>query len=64
MGLSVVQSQAASGPVSLEIFGMVEVEDEPLELPLPATIAVLPTPGESLPPVISFCLVSTPPRCC
>lgn len=54
MGLSVVQSQAASGPVSLEIFGMVEVEDEPLELPLPATTAVQPTPGEGLAPAISF----------
>ena len=50
--MSGVQSQAPPGPVSLEIFGVEEVEDAPLELPLHATITVLPpTPAQSLPPM-------------
>ncbi|KAL0024892.1 hypothetical protein WJX77_000588 [Trebouxia sp. C0004] len=43
-GVSEVVRQASPGPVSLEIFGLEEKEDEPLELPLQAAITVLPTP--------------------
>ncbi|KAL0038850.1 hypothetical protein WJX79_010660 [Trebouxia sp. C0005] len=42
-GVSEVVRQASPGPVSLEVFGLEETEDEPLELPLQAAITVLPT---------------------
>ena len=38
-----VGQQTSPGPISLELFGMVEAEDAPLELPVQATITVLPT---------------------
>lgn len=40
---SVVARQPSPGPISLELFGMEEAEDVPLELPVQATITVLPT---------------------
>ena len=40
---AVVARQASPGPISLELFGMEEAEDAPLELPVQATITVLPT---------------------
>lgn len=43
-GVSEVVRQPSPGPVSLEIFGLEEKEDEPLQLPLQAAITVLPTP--------------------
>ena len=36
--------QSSPGPISLELFGMEETEDAPLELPIQATITVLPKP--------------------
>ena len=48
VGLSEVVRQASPGPVSLEIFGLEEKEDEPLELPLQAAITVLPTPDPGM----------------
>jgi len=47
-GVSEVVRQASPGPVSLEIFGLEEKEDEPLELPLQAAITVLPTPDPGM----------------
>ena len=60
--------QSSPGPISLELFGMEETADEPLELPVQATIVVhfvpvpssaqadsmLPVPGESSSPVKSL----------
>ena len=42
---SVLGRQTSPGPISLELFGMEETEDAPLELPVQATITVLPTPA-------------------
>ena len=42
---SVLGDQTPSGPISLELFGMEETQDAPLELPVQATITVLPTPA-------------------
>ena len=40
---SVMGRQHSPGPISLELFGMEETQDAPLELPVQATITVLPT---------------------
>ena len=40
---SALGRQASPGPISLELFGMEETQDAPLELPVQATITVLPT---------------------
>lgn len=48
VGESEVVRQASPGPVSLEIFGLEEKEDEPLELPLQAAITVLSTPDPGM----------------
>jgi hypothetical protein len=47
-GVSEEVRQVSPGPVSLDIFGLQEKEDEPLQLPLQAAITVLPTPGPGM----------------
>lgn len=45
--------QSSPGPISLELFGMEETQDEPLELPVQATITVQFTPVLSSAPADS-----------
>lgn len=46
-GLQPPGQQPPPGPISLELFGMEDTEDEPLTLPVQATTAALPTPAFS-----------------
>lgn len=45
--------QSSPGPISLELFGMEETQDEPLELPVQATITVQSAPVSSSAPADS-----------
>lgn len=40
--------QTSPGPISLELFGVEETEDAPLDLPVQAAITVLPTVASSI----------------
>ena len=51
--------QVSPGPISLELFGLEESEDAPLELPLQAAITVLP-PAASTPHLPSHHGLATP----
>ena len=42
--LQAAAQQPPPGPISLELFGMEDTEDEPLTLPVQATTTALPTP--------------------
>ena len=55
---SALGRQVSPGPISLELFGMEETQDAPLELPVQATITVLPTAGAA--DTSSFASLSLP----